>query len=595
MAEQRSSTLPPAYAVEDAEIGSDDMTLDDDYPVSTPLDRTIDRIGMGNYQWALLTLCGMGWFADNMWLQAVAIILPRVQRHYDVSDEVVGLLSTATFAGMMFGAIGWGTCSDFLGRTTAFNLTLCFTTIFGIIASFMPSFKTLAFSLFLLGSSVGGSMPTDGTLLLEQLPKAKHYLLTAMSVFFSLGAVWTSIIALFIIPPYSCTAAGTSDCDVDAMNNGWKYLLMILSAFTGIMFLCRIIFFRLHESPRFLVATGRPQEALVSLRKINKFNGGDLLIEIGDVSDQPSPAAPASAYGVAEQPQPSGSTPPSYDSVGELPHPVHTSPIVESTPESPRRLRVRSASEVTTASMLRRTPEWIRPLPRIIRRPLLAAHDRLEITLSPEWRKTTLLVWAIWLLMSLGYTMVNVYMPKLLERRVPELTGTMASNPSLLRGLSDLLVYTTAGIPGPLLGAWLVELPGLGGRRGALAISTFGTCVFYGTFTLVTDRAAVWASTIGCNIGAATMWAVLYGMTPELFETAVRGTACGTASALSRIGGMAAPLLGGWLLVLDPAFTVYVSIGVLFCAGVGVLFLNNPGEHDSADTSKSDYRPLSQQ
>ena len=32
-------------------------------------------------------------------------------------------------------------------------------------------------------------MPTDGTLLLEQLPRAKHYMLTGMSVFFSVGAV----------------------------------------------------------------------------------------------------------------------------------------------------------------------------------------------------------------------------------------------------------------------------------------------------------------------------------------------------------------------------------------------------------------------
>lgn len=26
----------------------------------TPLDRTIDRIGMGSYQWTLLSLCGFG-------------------------------------------------------------------------------------------------------------------------------------------------------------------------------------------------------------------------------------------------------------------------------------------------------------------------------------------------------------------------------------------------------------------------------------------------------------------------------------------------------------------------------------------------------
>lgn len=77
-----------------------------------PLDRTIDAIGMGRYQWALLFLSGCGWAADNMWLQAVAIILPRVQDEWRVDDRWIGLVSSSTFAGMMVGAISWGTCES---------------------------------------------------------------------------------------------------------------------------------------------------------------------------------------------------------------------------------------------------------------------------------------------------------------------------------------------------------------------------------------------------------------------------------------------------------------------------------------------------
>lgn len=46
----------------------------------------------------------------QMWLQAIAIALPRVQDHFDVPDHSIGWLSTLMFAGMMFGAVGWGTC-----------------------------------------------------------------------------------------------------------------------------------------------------------------------------------------------------------------------------------------------------------------------------------------------------------------------------------------------------------------------------------------------------------------------------------------------------------------------------------------------------
>ena len=58
------------------------------------------------------------------------------------------------------------------------------------------------------------------------------------------------------------------------------------------MFLARILFFRLHESPRYLVHAGRPQEALVSLQMISRFNGSDLTIELDDVDDH-HPQAPS--------------------------------------------------------------------------------------------------------------------------------------------------------------------------------------------------------------------------------------------------------------------------------------------------------------
>jgi MFS family permease len=59
------------------------------------------------------------------------------------------------FFGMMFGAVGWGTCSDLMGRSTAFNATLFFTALFGILAGFAPNFFWLCVTLFLLGSAVG--------------------------------------------------------------------------------------------------------------------------------------------------------------------------------------------------------------------------------------------------------------------------------------------------------------------------------------------------------------------------------------------------------------------------------------------------------
>ncbi|KAF9013162.1 major facilitator superfamily domain-containing protein [Cyathus striatus] len=556
---------------------------------------------MGSYQWTLLSLCGFGWMADNMWIQAIAIILPRVQQHYSVPDSYIGTLSSSMFAGMMIGAIGWGTCSDLMGRSTAFNATLFFTALFGLLASFANSYATLCITLFFLGSSVGGSMPTDGTLLLEHMPKSKQYLVTALSVFFSLGSVLSAIVALLVVPHNSCPGT-IAECDMDTQNKGWKYLLTALGLITFAMFLSRIVFFRLHESPRYLVHAGRPHEAVKSLQMISRFNGSEMELELSDVADHHEHR---NSGGDGTQYSATGNTPPvdSYSFVTpseehppvvfpSVPQPQPQDAVKESSPTAPRRpsssppplqIRIprapnpnRRLSALSNHS--RRSSVYEQKvysiLPRWLRMPLWAWMDRVMMVLTPEWFRTTVLVWSAWCSMALAYTMFNVYLPKLLET-----SSTVDEHKTLEESLWDVVIFTIGGCPGAILGAYLIESPL--GRRWSLAGSTFITAFFCVVFVLVDSTWAVRASTVGISLSSTVMWAVLYGWTPEIFGTKVRGTACGIASALSRIGGMIAPMLGGFLLVIDRVVPVYTSVVVFVVAGFCVLLLNE-GVGDSA-------------
>ncbi|KAJ3787641.1 MFS general substrate transporter [Lentinula aff. detonsa] len=658
---QRMSTQD-AYEGEFDDQDDVENLLDQACDERTRLDRTIDRIGMGSYQWTLLSLCGFGWLADNMWIQAVAIILPRVQQHYDVPDNYIGAVSSSMFAGMMIGALGWGTCSDLMGRSMAFNATLFFTSLFGLLASFANSFPTLCLLLFLLGSAVGGSMPTDGTLLLEHMPNGKQYLVTALSVFFSFGAVLSAIVALLVVPQHSCSADSLSTCDVETQNNGWKYLLITLGVITLAMFLARMVFFRLHESPRYLVHAGRPQEALESLQMISKFNGSDLSLALEDVDDQkPQPVSSprdcddpdhhgedsitflrSKAHEDAAESDnqcgnpnrilsPTGETIfdagiAHYSSTGESSTPlgahVFATPTVEydippslirETSDSsnakldanpgadfsattnsqshltvevdpiPRR-RPRSSGRRRNHRLSRRASSIYETkvcgmLPRWLRRPIWAWWDRVMLVLTPEWLKTTLLVWAVWWAMSLAYTMFNVFLPKLLETNSGSNHGEAGPivPKTLEESLWDVVIFTLGGCPGAILGAYLVE--SALGRRWSLAGSTFITAFFCVMFIMADTTWAIRASTVGISLSATTMWAVLYGWTPEIFGTEIRGTACGIASALSRIGGMIAPALGGVFLIIDRSVPVYTSVGVFCFAGICVLLLQeNAGD-----------------
>ncbi|CAE6455173.1 unnamed protein product [Rhizoctonia solani] len=653
----------------DTHSDSDDIGdgIDD---MRSPLDRTIDKIGMGPYQWALLALCGFGWAADNMWLQAIAIILPRVQDEYAIPDSQIGVLSASMFCGMMFGALGWGSCSDVVGRSMAFNLTLAFTSLFGILACLSTSFGSLCFLIFLLGSAVGGSMPTDGTLFLENVPKQKQYLLTALSVFFSLGAVVSAIIAIIIIPGNSCPEVTTiapensisnslvklarilvvrADdsgdartpqlCDVETQNKGWKYLLGVLGIITLVMFVLRIIFFRLYESPRYLVSAGRSGEAVAALQSIEDYNmkfgrssRSRFVITLADVCDA-KPSAMFTEEGVVfdaaedeEAPRPSSrgsneerksqgsdsgkeddrsqalaqqpidrldyrSTSQSPEgAVGQgwsfhTPMPSHIDQDTyfehkppadthdESEASTPGSSRPRSSSRLSRLPRPHRRARSTssvyveRNLPSTVARPISAWLDRVSMLFTPEWRLTTILVWCAWWGMSLGFTMFNVFLPKLLEKRLGAASG---GGESRKEALWDIVIFTLGGCPGALIGAWMIESPL--GRP----------------FVQVESKSGVVWSTVGVSLASSIMWAVLYGMTPEIFDTKVRGTACGTASALNRVGGMIAPVAGGLLLEASPSLPVYASIVVFLFSSVCVLLL--PFEKCPTDDKNSDDR-----
>ncbi|KAH8831459.1 major facilitator superfamily domain-containing protein [Flagelloscypha sp. PMI_526] len=570
----------------------------------TPLDRTIDMIGMGSYQWALLTLCGLGWLADNMWVQTVAIILPRVQIHYSVPDSYAGLLSSSVFAGMMFGAVGWGSCSDLLGRSMAFNGTLFFTAVFGLAASFVNSFPMLCLLMFLLGSSVGGSMPTDGTLLLEHMPNGKQHLVTALSVFFSAGACISAIIALIVLPSRSCMKA--ESCNIDVDNGGWQLLLLILGVLTLGMFALRIVFFKLHESPRYLVHAGRAEEAVEALQLISKYNGETLTLDVEDVRDSHATKTTLSSPVRASTESPNRTT--LFDADGDSPPATNYSstrasdappldggsysfntPADETVPkiedDPPRRTVGTRRPRRPSAASRRRSSVYEQKvffaLPHIIRKPLWAWWDRMLLVLAPEWRRTTIIVWVVWCLMSLAFTIFNVFLPKLLETRG---VSEGEAEKTLEASLWDVVIFTLGGLPGPLLGAYMVDSPRVG-KRWSLASTTFLTGFFCLVFSMVESEFAVRVSTVWISLSAATMWAVLYGWTPEIFETQIRGSACGIASALSRVGGMVAPVIGGMLIVISTAFPVYASALVYFiCAVAGLLLQENEGAASGGPT-----------
>ncbi|CAI7604279.1 unnamed protein product [Penicillium bialowiezense] len=270
-----------------AEIESDLATASHDSAYDRKakvINRALQDIGMGRYQWQLFFLCGFGWTADNLWLQGVALTLTPISYEFGISETTVRFTTCALFLGLCLGASFWGVASDIVGRRLAFNTTLFLAGAFGLASGGGPSWIGTCALFSCLGLGVGGNLPVDGALFLEFLPFISGNMLTMLSVWWPIGQLIGSLLAWAYIPNFSCT--GYEGCTKEK-NMGWRYLVLTLGAITFVMFILRFFFFHLYESPKFLLSRGRQEEAVASVHGIAYKNGAktwltnEILNEIG--------------------------------------------------------------------------------------------------------------------------------------------------------------------------------------------------------------------------------------------------------------------------------------------------------------------------
>ena len=77
---------------------------------------------------------------------------------------------------MTLGSVVWGSFADLYGRRYVFLRTLAISAVFGALRSMAPSFAIACILCFGVGTGVGGSMPTDGTLFLFLVSVRRHHL-----------------------------------------------------------------------------------------------------------------------------------------------------------------------------------------------------------------------------------------------------------------------------------------------------------------------------------------------------------------------------------------------------------------------------------
>ncbi|CAA7263985.1 unnamed protein product [Cyclocybe aegerita] len=247
----------------------EDGVLDPVYHAKTlVLNRAVQELGMGKYQYMLFFIAGFGWFADSVWPLITGLVLAPIVAEFKFNPP---FLSLAVNAGLLVGAIFWGLGCDIWGRKLCFNVTLFIAGVFGLASGGSPNFVTVASLLAVMGVGVGGNLPVDSAVFLDLAPASHQYLLTFMSVFWCLGQIFVNLIAWPLIANFSCSFTATT-CQ-RSENMGWRYLLFALGGLTILLWSIRFFVFDLMESPRYLVGKGKDEDAVKIIHKIAEYNG----------------------------------------------------------------------------------------------------------------------------------------------------------------------------------------------------------------------------------------------------------------------------------------------------------------------------------
>ncbi|TIB82478.1 membrane transporter [Wallemia mellicola] len=475
------------------------------------INSALNEMGFGLYQLQLFLVAGLGWLADNMWIQAIALTLSWVD--YEFQPYKYEMATLALYVGLVIGATFFGYSADVFGRRLSFNVTLFLSGAFGTAIGSANNFVAFCAMAAGVGLGLGGNLPVDGALFLEFLPQKQQWLLTFLSSFWSVGQLISSVAIWGFVSQskWSCTQelADAGNCNWDT-NAGWRYGLFVVGGFTLFMFTIRTIILPIKESPKYLLSQGQDEAAVAVIEHIAKKNKVPCPLSMEKLRDA-------------------------------------TRHLDDEFSTVPQKFTTR---EILTRNIRQMNLSHIKPL-----------FSTKTLALN-----TTLLMTS-WALIGLAYPLYNSFLPTYLEGKTDSDTYHTYRDYTIqaVMGIPGSLI--AAGLV-EMKGRWL-------GRRGAMAVSTLLTGVFIFLFSSTKEAHATLGFECVVSLTQnAIIILIKLQYTPEAFPGPHRATGDALCSSLNRLFGLLAPIIHAFSGAASGSPTpLYVSGSLLLFCGLSQFFL----------------------
>jgi putative MFS transporter len=220
--------------------------------VLASLGRRLDQLPVGPTHRRAIVAIGLGLFFEVYEIFLSSTISTALKTQYSLGGVELKLLLASSFLGMFIGSALLGRLADRIGRRRAFVFNLVWFSGWTLIGAFSPTPWFLVATRFLAGVGVGAEYPVADAYLTDVLPKSGRGRLMA----------WAYTCSFVAVPFIGFLSLGLNGHSVFGVP-GWRILLLI-----GALGAAFVAFLRggLPESPRWLAAVGRIDEAQAALR-----------------------------------------------------------------------------------------------------------------------------------------------------------------------------------------------------------------------------------------------------------------------------------------------------------------------------------------
>lgn len=209
----------------------------------------VDKAKFSGFHFKVVLWCLLVIVFDGYDLAINGVTLPLIMEAWSLTAVEGGMLASTALAGMMLGAMMFGTLADKIGRKKVIMICIVLFSGFTGLGGFASNPTEFGVLRFLAGLGIGGVMPNLVALTSEYAPqKLRSTLVTGMFSGYALGGVMAALFGTWFTPDF-----------------GWQIMFFI--AAIPLLFLPFIWKF-LPESLPFLVNSGRHDEARSVIKKI---------------------------------------------------------------------------------------------------------------------------------------------------------------------------------------------------------------------------------------------------------------------------------------------------------------------------------------